>query len=123
MKKIVIFVGLMVGLCGDTLHMKINGKKEDLSIRQDGANYISNSTQNKFRYQNTSDILVEFYKITPELITSFEGKYNLKRKKIMVIGYYVYKIEGNINEVVKQISNEANVKTVKPDLAMTIIFY
>jgi len=123
MRKIVLFLGLVVGVHGEMLHMKIGGEKIEFCVKQDGAIYKSTSRQNQFKYQNTSDILVEFYKITPELISSFEAKYNLKLKKIMFIGYYVYGREGEINEVVKQIANEANVKTVKPNWSYAVKLY
>ncbi|DAB30051.1 MAG TPA: hypothetical protein CFH84_06135 [Sulfurimonas sp. UBA12504] len=123
MRKILLFLGLVVSLYGDMLHMKIGGEKIELRIIQSGAIYKSASRQNQFQYQNTSDILVEFYEVTPLLVSSFEEKYHLKLKQIMVIGYYIYEKDGEINEIVKQIANEANVKTVKPNFEIPIIFY
>jgi hypothetical protein len=115
MVKIAIILSLTLGLFGEILSLKENGKVVEMEIKYDGINYLGKKQNDEISYKENSNILILFKKISPELIDSFEQKYNLKFKQIMIMGYYVYEIDRGINNLVGAISYEPNVLVVKPD--------
>jgi len=105
----------MLNLFATNITIKDKGRLETLDVVRNGISNDVRYRYGEYKFYNNSFLLVKFNQITPELISSFEDKFGLKLVQILVIGYYVYQFDGDINEKVSLISKEENVLSVKPN--------
>ena len=72
-------------------------------------------TSQKYSFTNSSNLQIKFNKITPDIIKDFEQNYNLRLVEVLVIGDYIYSHNSNdILNLIKQISSNENIKSIKP---------
>lgn len=109
MKLFLIFILSFVSLFA--FEIKDNNILMDIEFEYDNTAYI---TSNQQRFKDDSNILIKFNNENYEDIQAFETKYDLELKSVLVSGYYIYKTNGNILELISNISKEENIKTVKP---------
>ena len=101
--------------------IKDNGKIKNILVKDIGSNYI---TSKNYSFKDSSNILIKFENISPEFINSFETKYGLELKKVLIIGDYIYTHKsGDILQLINNISNEENIKTVKPLWTISVKTY
>jgi len=114
MKNILFVIYLLFGFVSTSLAVEFN-------IKQDNKIQTLNATQSEsgfmvdgFVFDNNAFLQVEFNEITPQKVKDFESKYNLKLQMVMVIGAYIYKHDSDILLLIDEISQEKNIKTIKP---------
>ncbi|MDD2905127.1 MAG: hypothetical protein PHH41_03770 [Sulfurimonas sp.] len=123
MKKIIVIIIFVMSLYGENFQIKEDGKVIEITFLNNGSTYEGIGEYQGMKYNENSDILVSFKEITPEIVDTFEAKYDLKFKQILVIGYYIYGVNSNINDVIQSISKEENIHTVKPNWTLRAIKY
>ena len=114
MKNILFVIYLLFVFVSTSLAVEFN-------IKQDNKIQTLNATQSEsgfmvdgFVFDNNAFLQVEFNEITPQKVKDFESKYNLKLQMVMVIGAYIYKHDSDILLLIDEISQEKNIKTIKP---------
>lgn len=117
-KIILLVMVLMLNLFSTNITIKDKGRLETLDVVTNGVLSEVKYRYGIYKFYNNSSVLVKFNEITPELISSFEEKFGLKLVQILVVGYYVYQFDGDINEKVSLISKEENVLSVKPNWSL-----
>lgn len=99
---------------GNIFAFEIKKNNEIISV---DFNLIDNGfiTNDKKSFSKSSDLLIKFNEENYELINDFETKYNLRLKRVLIIGYYLYESNGDTLDLISKIINEENVKTIKPN--------
>lgn len=110
MKLFIIFILSILNI--SAFEIKENNIVSNIEFESEGMVYI---TSNNLRFKDSSNILIKFNNENYENINAFEQKYDLELKNVLISGYYVYKSNENILEIVSNISKEENIKTVKPN--------
>lgn len=108
------YILLLVLFFGSVMAFEIKEENEKIQLDYEYLNgkYI---VDNRYIFTDSTDIMVKFINISPELISEFESRYDLELQKVLVVGYYIYKSELGMMEILPQIIEEENIKTVKPN--------
>lgn len=113
---LVLFLGLnLYGDIVETLTIKHNNKLKEIKVKKEGELYIAIHNDSLFYYNDKSTILVLFANDRKPVISNFATKYNLKFKKRLVVGYYIYEVNDNINEIIRLLTKDANIISVSPN--------
>ncbi len=115
MRYILSLLCIIGTLSAEELVLKENNYVQKINSKKYSTSYEVSYQFNTFRYNEKTDILVKFKHITPPEVSNFENKYNLRRKRVLIIGYYLYATQGNIHALLEEISDESNILSVRPD--------
>lgn len=107
-----VFIILLLVVNSIAFDIKLNNNVKNIDYEFINGEYV---TSENYSFNDTSSILIKFNEETPSLINQFESEYNLRLEKVLIIGYYVYKIDSNIIETISNISKEQNINSVKPN--------
>lgn len=108
------FILICIILLGNVFAFEIKKNNEIVSLNYEylDGNYLS---EQNYSFNDESGILVKFNEESSDLISEFEAKYSLELQEVLIIGYYLYKSDLSIIELLPNIIEEENIKTVKPN--------
>lgn len=113
------FILVLIMLFGNTFAFEIKEENKKINISYEilDGKYL---TSNKYIFDDNTDIMIKFKKVTPQLISDFENRYNLELQEVLVIGFYRYKINSDLLGVLSNLIEEDNIQTVKPNWKKTM---
>lgn len=112
MKYLIVFFLLFGVTFSQDFTIKKNGNIKTIDILEDNGVYTTNRN---YKFQDNSNIAIQFFEVSPTLIDDFESRYNLELDEILVMGDYIYKQnDGDILLLLESISKEDNVKKIVP---------
>lgn len=96
-----------------SFEIKINDILKTVEYKYENEEYI---TSQNLSFTNSSNLMIKFKVITPELINEFENRYELELISVLVSGYYVYKVgEGrSIDTLSAILVDDSNIYTLVP---------
>ena len=95
-----------------SFEIKVNGTVSKIEYEYVDNEYI---TSKNLVFDDNTNLMVKFNKITPELVKSFEEKYDLEIISVLVTGFYIYKTNGDIlGKLSSILVDDANIKSVVP---------
>lgn len=105
---------LLVFLFGNLIAFEIkeNNKIYKLNYEYSDDTYI---TDEKYTFDDDSEILIKFNEETSDLISEFENKYFFELQEVLITGYYIYKCKVSPLEILPELIEEENIKTAKPN--------
>jgi hypothetical protein len=116
MKYIAIAIVFLVYGCASDFTkytIKKDNKLKTVLVKKVDNNYI---TSKNYIFTDDTKLDIKFNTVEPKLIADFEEKYHLQMEHILIVGDFIYSIPQNsdILDLISQISNESNVKSVLP---------
>ena len=113
MKKLALILLLATASYAEVVTIIDNGVERKIEIAE------SNSSAKARMVQESTGVVVAFKKGAKVNLSEFAKKYNLKLKKKLVIGYYIFLNESSMTdiELIEKISKENRdiIKTVRPN--------
>ena len=123
-KAAIVFFICIVPFWATTLTYKENNVVYNITVEEDGSNYILESTYSYTRSFDGKKVLIKFKEVTPENIQYLESRYNFINLNILSTGEFIYTIDTNdIFNICEELSKDNNIITVKPIIDKTVKMY